>query len=97
MFAYDPLAEDASPLFKHPMVRCGLDHWQQQAPGQNLTGENFSGFGMQTHRISFNARMRLGLETDEEFYLVMTTGGSGPPEFVPIFSFVLQARTQFVT
>jgi len=96
-FVYDPLSDDASFLFKQPVVRFGNELWQQQAPGQNLVGDNFSGFGLHTHHISFNAPMRMSLETDEEFYLVMTAAGFGSEEQIAVFEYTLQARTQYAT
>lgn len=99
LFAYDPRSEDASPYFKHPIVRHGQDAWQQMAPGSlGLQDSFFSGFGMQTHHINFNSKMRLGLETDEEFYLVAAGSGLGPEEAVaPVFTLSLTCRTQLIT
>jgi len=84
-------------LFKHPVVRQGQDFWRQQYPG--LVGTDaFGGFGQQTRKASFNGKLRLGLESDEEFYFVCTATAQGIIEAAPpLFALSLQARTQLVT
>lgn len=98
MFPYDPLSNTGEFLFKHPVVRHGQDFWRQQYPGAIAGPETFSGFGQQTRKIQFNGKLRLGLETDEEFYLVITASAQSAVELqTPLLALSLQARTQFVT
>jgi len=97
LFPYDPLSNTAEHLFKHPVVRFGSDFYLQQFPGTSESSE-FSGIGLDPRHIRFNAKMRLGLETDEEFYLVFTCSLGGPEEVTNLFGALsLQARTQFAT
>jgi len=96
--AYDPLIDTGEHLFKHPVVRFGEDFYMQMWPGVQEGVTEFSGFGLNPKAIQFSSRMRLGLETDEEFYLVFTASIAGPEELTNLFGGLsLQARTQVTT
>jgi len=97
-FSYDPMADTAEHLFKHPVVRFGQDSWTATPPTVDPVSGEFVQSNLPTRHISFSAPMRLSMETDEEFYLVISASATGEEEVTPVTGLLtLQARTQFVT
>jgi len=101
LFDYDPLSDGGPALYKQPIVRHGHQAWNFMQDGLIPLSTEWVETAPPGRSFNWNIPMKMSLQSDEEFYLVITAdaqqAGVTPDAEDVVFLLNVQARTQFAT